>query len=98
MLADQRIEVHGTKGMLQADNARATTVIRSTPSGRSYDPNCYSFPQRYRDAYRIEVEHFITALVSGSTELKVSCDCRASLSLSSVMRPLERESACGGVC
>jgi len=68
---DQRIEVHATGGMLQADNARATTLIRSTPDGRTYDPNCYSFPQRYKDAYRLELEHFISAVQTG-TPVKIA--------------------------
>lgn len=70
VILDQRIEVHATGGMLQADNARETTLIRSTVDGRTIDPNCYSFPQRYRDAYRLELEHFVN-VVLGREQLRV---------------------------
>ena len=63
---DQRIEVHATKGMLQADNQKPTTMIRSTANGRSYDSNCYSFPQRYAAAYEAELAHFVEAILDGA--------------------------------
>jgi len=46
---DQRIEVLGTKGMLQAENKRKTTVVFSNEAGSLIDPTRHSFPQRSND-------------------------------------------------
>jgi len=70
---DQRIEVLGDKGMLQAQNRQPTSVISSTESGISGDPNCYSFPQRYEHAYAIELDHFVDVL-AGKAEPRLSHD------------------------
>jgi len=70
---DQRIEVLGDKGMLQAQNRQPTTVIHSTDSGVNSDTYCYSFPQRYEHAYAIELDHFVDIL-AGKTEPKLSHD------------------------
>jgi myo-inositol 2-dehydrogenase/D-chiro-inositol 1-dehydrogenase len=42
---DQRIEVLGNGGMLQAENKQPTTMVHHTKQGISIDPNCFSFPQ-----------------------------------------------------
>jgi myo-inositol 2-dehydrogenase/D-chiro-inositol 1-dehydrogenase len=70
---DQRIEVLGDKGMLQAENRQPTTVINRLESGISGDTNCYSFPQRYEHAYAIELDHFVDVL-AGKAEPKLSHD------------------------
>lgn len=67
---DQRAEVFGSFGMVQLDNRRESVV--ATHGGddvRSANP-LYSFPQRYPDAYRAELEHF-AAVVAGETECEV---------------------------
>jgi len=68
---DQRIEVLGDKGMVQAQNKQPTTVIHSTDQGVNSDPNCYSFPQRYEHAYALELEHFVEVIL-GKAEPKLS--------------------------
>eukprot|EP01114_Cavostelium_apophysatum_P011803 TRINITY_DN262_c0_g1_i2.p1 TRINITY_DN262_c0_g1~~TRINITY_DN262_c0_g1_i2.p1 ORF type:complete len:336 (+),score=86.48 TRINITY_DN262_c0_g1_i2:97-1104(+) len=68
---DQRIEVLGDKGMLQAQNRQPTTVIHSTESGVNSDTYCYSFPQRYEHAYAIELDHFVDVL-AGKAEPRLS--------------------------
>jgi len=55
---DQRIEVLGDQGMVQAMNKQPTTMILSNQNGIKEDPNCYSFPQRYVEAYALELDHF----------------------------------------
>jgi len=55
---DQRIEVLGSGGMLQAENKQPTTMVLHNRQGISIDPNCYSFPQRYEHAYAKELDHF----------------------------------------
>jgi myo-inositol 2-dehydrogenase/D-chiro-inositol 1-dehydrogenase len=63
--ADQRIEVLGEKGMIQAMNKQPTTVIMSLEDGVHTDPYLYSFPQRYDQAYNIELDHFADVVLKG---------------------------------
>jgi len=70
---DQRIEVLGDKGMVQAQNRQPTTTIHSTDQGISGDAFCYSFPQRYEHAYAIELDHFVDIL-QGKAQPKLSHD------------------------
>jgi myo-inositol 2-dehydrogenase / D-chiro-inositol 1-dehydrogenase len=62
---DQRIEVHGSRGLLSADNLRPTTVELADASGYRRDPLLNFFMTRYVDAYRNEIAEFITALTAG---------------------------------
>jgi myo-inositol 2-dehydrogenase/D-chiro-inositol 1-dehydrogenase len=60
---DQRIEVVGSGGMLQNDHLRPHTVRHFTNHKTdARAPLVHFFLDRYRDAYRIELEHFIAAL------------------------------------
>ncbi|MBN9216869.1 MAG: inositol 2-dehydrogenase, partial [Mesorhizobium sp.] len=56
---DQRIEVHGSKGMLQAGNRTPTSVSFSGESGISADRPLYFFVERYAESYQAELDHFI---------------------------------------
>eukprot|EP00005_Dracoamoeba_jomungandri_P002610 CAMPEP_0174261834 /NCGR_PEP_ID=MMETSP0439-20130205/12431_1 /TAXON_ID=0 /ORGANISM="Stereomyxa ramosa, Strain Chinc5" /LENGTH=342 /DNA_ID=CAMNT_0015346427 /DNA_START=55 /DNA_END=1083 /DNA_ORIENTATION=+ len=68
---DQRIEVLGDDGLLEAYNELDTTVILSNREGRRADVNQYSFQQRYRETYPAELAHF-AAVVRGECEPAVS--------------------------
>jgi myo-inositol 2-dehydrogenase/D-chiro-inositol 1-dehydrogenase len=59
---DQRIEVLGEKGMLQAGNKTDTTISRWTKDGVSGDKPLHFFLERYADAYKHEMAHFIDAV------------------------------------
>ena len=59
---DQRIEVFGSKGMLRADNRRATSVEHAGDGGFSTDPVLHFFLERYADAYRLELHAFVEVL------------------------------------
>ena len=59
---DQRFEVLGSKGMLQAGNHRPTEVTASTTSSVSTDLPEHFFLERYRAAYANEMAHFFDAL------------------------------------
>jgi myo-inositol 2-dehydrogenase/D-chiro-inositol 1-dehydrogenase len=64
---DQRIEVVGELGMLQAHNRRATTVERWTKATTAAkDPLLYFFIERYREAYVRELDAFVAALEGGT--------------------------------
>ncbi len=62
---DQRIEVHGSLGMLRADNVLENTVESATGKGFSRAVAQHFFLERYETAYRLEMEHFVTAVLAG---------------------------------
>ncbi|PIB25586.1 inositol 2-dehydrogenase [Amylibacter kogurei] len=62
---DQRIEVHGSKGMLRAENMLENTVELSNGSGFTTAPTQPFFLERYAAAYRGEMEHFVDVVNSG---------------------------------
>jgi myo-inositol 2-dehydrogenase/D-chiro-inositol 1-dehydrogenase len=70
---DQRIEVFGSLGMLQAENRSQNLVVRSTGVGIARSPVDHSFPTRYRDAYRAELECFLDC-VRGDREVPITHD------------------------
>jgi myo-inositol 2-dehydrogenase/D-chiro-inositol 1-dehydrogenase len=59
---DQRIEVHGSAGLLRAGNMTATTVELATGAGFTSDPALPFFLERYAGAYRAELDAFIEAV------------------------------------
>jgi myo-inositol 2-dehydrogenase/D-chiro-inositol 1-dehydrogenase len=61
---DQRFEVLGPKGQLQAGNQKPTQVFAHTASGVSEDKPEYFFLERYRAAYAAEIAHFFDALAN----------------------------------
>ncbi len=63
---DQRIEVHGSKGMLRADNVLENTIEMASASGFRRAPAQHFFLERYEAAYRMELAHFVQAISSGS--------------------------------
>jgi myo-inositol 2-dehydrogenase/D-chiro-inositol 1-dehydrogenase len=59
---DQRFEVLGSDGMLQACNHKPTEVMALTARGTSQDNPEHFFLERYRAAYAAEMAHFFDAL------------------------------------
>ncbi len=79
---DQRIEVFGQAGMLQAHNRHLTTVEAwSRGRTRAMDPVQDFFIARYADAYRAELDHFIECMETGATPLAGFADGREALRL-----------------
>lgn len=62
---DQRVEVHGSKGMLSAGNVHETTVRFAGAKGVSADPVQHFFLERYAGAYKAEIEAFLDAIEKG---------------------------------
>jgi len=62
---DQRIEVLGPKGALQAGNVAESTVVFSGANGIVGDRPLHFFLERYAEAYRCELNDFITAVAEG---------------------------------
>jgi myo-inositol 2-dehydrogenase/D-chiro-inositol 1-dehydrogenase len=63
---DQRIEVHGSLGLLAAGNQHATTVTHAGAQGYQSDPALPFFLERYAQAYRLELDSFVTSVLDGA--------------------------------
>jgi len=63
---DQRLEVHGSKGMLRAENALENGVELATSAGFARAPAQHFFLERYEAAYHAEITHFIECLKTGT--------------------------------
>ena len=62
---DQRIEVHGSKGMLRAENILENSVEVATDAGFRRAPAQNFFLERYESAYLSEMASFVKAVASG---------------------------------
>jgi len=79
---DQRIEVFGQAGMLQAHNRHLTTVEAwGRECTRAMDPVQDFFITRYADAYRAELDHFIECMETGAAPLAGFAEGREALRL-----------------
>ena len=78
---DQRIEAFGAGGMLRAENRTPTTVERATSAAVSRDKPLHFFLERYAEAYRAELDHFVTAVGKGEKLSVGGADGRAALAL-----------------
>src|SRR6516162_1612941 len=63
---DQRIEILGSKGALRADNVALSTVAFAGADGIVSDKPLPFFLERYAQAYRLELDHFVEALTRGT--------------------------------
>ncbi|MDD7973658.1 inositol 2-dehydrogenase [Roseinatronobacter alkalisoli] len=68
---DQRVELLGSEGLLQAQNMLENTVIKSTTAGVTGAKPTYFFLERYMPAYAAEWAAFVDA-VNGDTALPVT--------------------------
>ena len=79
---DQRIEAFGSGGMLQAHNQHPTTVQAWTAERtHAQDRVPHFFIDRYADAYRAEIGHFIECLSGGKPFLAGFAEGKAALQL-----------------
>jgi len=62
---DQRIEAFGSAGALRVDNVQANAVSRWSEAGMLGSTFHYAFPDRYAEAYRLELDHFADILLNG---------------------------------
>jgi myo-inositol 2-dehydrogenase/D-chiro-inositol 1-dehydrogenase len=62
---DQRIEVHGSQGMLRAGNRMPTSVEISNGAAISTDKPLYFFVERYSESYTAELDHFVECIQTG---------------------------------
>merc|ERR1719378_866803 len=62
---DQRVEAFGSKGMLTAKNETTSNVELATSSGHLMPPAMWSFPERYKQAYMVELAEFVSLVHAG---------------------------------
>ena len=77
---DQRIEVHGSNGMLTAGNITKNSVKQYGDQGATEANPEYFFLQRYAGAYKNEWNHFVEVL-GGATSLSPGIDGERALAL-----------------
>jgi myo-inositol 2-dehydrogenase/D-chiro-inositol 1-dehydrogenase len=79
---DQRLEAFGARGQLTAYNQLATSVrFHGADRAESSRPYLNFFLERYAEAYRRELAHFIAAVESGQPPSPGFADGRAALAL-----------------
>lgn len=75
---DLRLEVHGSKGKLMAEDERATKLWRYDRGGVHGD-FYYHFLERFKDAYRLELQAFVDAVRAGAAPSPSVVDAVESL-------------------
>jgi len=68
---DQRVEILGSEGLLQAQNMLENTVVKSTTAGVTGAKPTYFFLERYMPAYKAEWAAFVEA-AQGKLEMPVN--------------------------
>ena len=71
---DQRIEVFGSAGMVNAGNKTATEVETADSTGYHKEVALPFFLERYADAYRIQLDKFLRAVNGESVDLPDGTD------------------------
>jgi len=78
---DQRIEVHGSEGMLVAQNVNENTVVAHTQAGVNSAKPLHFFLERYAEAYNLELNSFIRCLHGEAVEVPTMEDGLEALRL-----------------
>lgn len=78
---DQRIEVHGSLGMLSVPNQFESNLVRSDADGFTGSKVQHFFLERYADAYRAEWDCFLEVLEGKPTQVPGGADGLAALLL-----------------
>jgi len=73
---DQRLEVFGDKGLAQVDNKPSTSAIFSSTDGVLHDNVMFSFPQRFEEAYYLELDHFVRVVLENEPMRLTHTDSR----------------------
>ncbi|MFK5980307.1 MAG: inositol 2-dehydrogenase [Rhizobiaceae bacterium] len=78
---DQRVEVHGSKGLISAENLRATTVTIANEQGYHTEPLLDFFMERYAAAYKNELAYFVKSLEENTVIMPDGSDGLKALEL-----------------
>ncbi|WP_200832628.1 inositol 2-dehydrogenase [Candidatus Halocynthiibacter alkanivorans] len=78
---DQRIEVHGSDGMIAAENQRPVSIEIANGDGFTRPPLHDFFMTRYTEAYAAEIAAFVAAINDGTAATPSGKDGEAALAL-----------------
>lgn len=78
---DQRLELLGSEGLLQAQNMLENTVVKSTTAGVTAAKPTYFFLERYMPAYAAEWAAFVAAVTDGAALPVTLADGVAALAM-----------------
>lgn len=78
---DQRVELLGSEGLLQAQNILENSVVKSTTAGVTGAKPTYFFLERYMPSYAAEWAAFVTAVNGGSALPVTLADGVAALAM-----------------
>jgi len=78
---DQRIEVHGSKGVVSAENQRPVSIEIANADGYTRPPLHDFFMTRYTEAYAAEIAAFIAAITGGGAMAPDGADGLIALAL-----------------
>ena len=78
---DQRIEVHGSKGMVSAENILESSMKLATADGIRSEKPMHFFLERYAQAYQNEWDGFVKMVLDGDTTMPTAMDGMKSLEL-----------------
>lgn len=78
---DQRIEVHGSKGVVSAENQRPVSIEIATADGYTRPPLHDFFMTRYLEAYAAEIASFVDAIEQGRSPTPSGMDGLKALAL-----------------
>jgi myo-inositol 2-dehydrogenase/D-chiro-inositol 1-dehydrogenase len=88
---DQRIEVHGSAGMVAAENQRPVSIEVANAAGYTRPPLHDFFMTRYLDAYANEIAAFVAAVGAGKPASPSGADGLAALRLADAALQAVRE-------
>ncbi|MBS1301171.1 inositol 2-dehydrogenase [Loktanella sp. SALINAS62] len=78
---DQRIEVHGSKGSVRAENHREANIEIANADGYTRPPLLNFFMSRYTAAYAAEIASFVDAVTNGTATVTTGHDGLMALAL-----------------
>ncbi|XP_064615374.1 myo-inositol 2-dehydrogenase-like isoform X3 [Liolophura sinensis] len=72
---DNRVELFGSHGMATLENPRQSFATKNFDIGALQKPLMHSFPQRYREAYQNEIDHFVDCMEGKASPRVTKEDC-----------------------
>jgi myo-inositol 2-dehydrogenase / D-chiro-inositol 1-dehydrogenase len=83
---DQRAEVFGSKGMVQAENLTPTMTRVTVAEGTSTDKPLWFFLERYNESYILEMREFIKCLQEGTEPIATGKDGKVAVVIAKAAR------------
>jgi myo-inositol 2-dehydrogenase / D-chiro-inositol 1-dehydrogenase len=91
---DQRIEVHGSKGMIMAENQRPVSIELANAGGFTRPPLHDFFMTRYTEAYAAEISAFIDVVIKNKAPSPSGTDGMLALALAdAAVKSVEKKKA-----